>query len=259
LLDDTHLQDLIQISGKLTRDNIGDVMLRAIADKAAIIDLEILVASDRIVEKLRDYVRNADIGWKIFEHPIMANLELSDMRVWQLIGIAGTLMEVNYCFERIEEASYFTFENSAPVRFYVNGIFHYVSSLFLLDYYDNKKKNLPYPGTVVKVLHPLGLTQLLDPVYQVLNRPFGRNLSYGQTIPGNRNKHFVHGTFSPENIKDLVGDSNIFDNVQRQRFIQNHWDLYDRLILLRLRLLSILTALNVNFDKYPPQKIFHVK
>ena len=141
-------------------------------------------------------------------------------------------------FERIEEASFFTFENSAPVRFYINGIFHYISTLFLLDYKRNRKNKLPHPGTVIKVLHPLGLTQLLEPIYQVLDRPFGEDFSYGQTILENRNKQFVHGSFSPENIQDLVDDSRIFDGTQRERFIQNHWDLYDRLILLRLRLLS---------------------
>lgn len=259
MLDNTHIHELIQIRDTLNRDNVGSAMSRAVVIKAAIADLDSLVISDRIMEKVRSFARGADIGWKIFEHPIMPTKTLSDVQVWQLISLAGTLMEVNYCFERIEEASDFTFENSAPVRFYVNGIFHYVSALFLLDYKDNKKKNLPHPGTVVKVLHPLGLTQLLDPIYQVLNRPFGKNLNYGKTILGNRNNQFVHGSFSPENIKDLVDDSDIFDNVQRERFIQNHWDLYDRLILLRLHLLAVLTALNVNFDKYPPQKIFHIK
>ncbi|HET9906747.1 MAG TPA: hypothetical protein VFQ23_08895, partial [Anaerolineales bacterium] len=145
------------------------------------------------------------------------------------------------------------------VRFYVNGIFHYVSTLFLLDYKRNRKNKLPNPGTIIKVLYPLGLSQLLDPIYQVLDRPFGENLSYGRTILENRNKQFVHGSFSPENVRSLVTDSNIFDDIQRKQFIRNHWDLYDRLILLRLRLLSIMTALNVSFDKYPPQKIFHIK
>jgi len=250
---------LIQIGETLTQDNVGDAMLRAVVIKALITNPDNLVVSDRIMEMIRGFARGADIGWRVFEQPIMPTRSLADIQVWQLIGIVNILMEINYCFERIEEASFFTFENSAPVRFYINGIFHYVSALFLLDYKDNKNKNFPHPGTMVKVLHPLELTQLLDPVYQVLNRPFGKNLTYGRTILENRNKQFVHGSFSPENIKNLVDDSNIFDNMQRERFIQNHWDLYDRLILLRLRLLSILTALDVNFDKYPPQKLFHIK
>jgi hypothetical protein len=259
LLDNIHLQDLIRISEEVTRDNVGDIMSRAVVYKGAIANLDNLIVADRIFEKIRSFARKADIGWKIFEQPIMPTRDLSSMQVWQLISIAGTLVEINYCFERIEDVAYFTFENSAPVRFYVNGIFHYVSALFLLDYKNNRDKNLPYPGTVIKALHPLGLTQLLDPVYQVLNRSFGKSLNYGETILKNRNKQFVHGSFSPESIKDLVADSDIFDNVQKERFIQNHWDLYNRLILLRLRLLSILTALDVSFEKYPPQKIFHMK
>ena len=204
MLDNTHLQDLLQIKASLSRDDIGDAMLRAVVIKALIVNPDNLVISDRIMENIRSFARDANIGWKIFRQPILPTQELVDIQIWQLVSILGTLMELNYCFERIEEASYFTFENSAPVRFYVNGIFHYVSALFLLDYKDNKKKNLPHPGTIVKVLHPLGLTQLLDPVYQVLNRPFGKDLSYGQTILGNRNKQFVHGTFSIENIRNLV-------------------------------------------------------
>ena len=134
MLDNIHLQDLTQVSSALTHDNIGDSLLRAIVVKAAIVDPANLTISDRILEKIRSFARSADIGWKIFDQPIMPTRKLSDVQVWQLIGIVGTLMEINYCFERIEEASYFTFENSAPVRFYVNGIFHYVSALFLLDY-----------------------------------------------------------------------------------------------------------------------------
>jgi len=259
LLDSEYLQELVQISNTLTRDNIGDSMMHAIAFKAAIVNREILVVSDSLLEKVRNFARGADIGWKIFKKPIMPTQGLSDTQVWQLIGIVSTLSEINYCFERIEEAASFTFENSTPVRFYINGIFHYVSTLFLLDYKRNRKNKLPHAGIVIKLLYPLGITQLLDPIYQVLDRPFGQNLSYGQTVLQNRNKQFVHGSFSPENIQDLVNDSNIFDNLQKDRFVQNHWDLYDRLILLRLHLLAILTALDVNFDKYPPQKLFHVE
>jgi hypothetical protein len=85
----------------------------------------------------------------------MPELKLSELQIWQLIGIVGTLREYSYSIERVEEVSLFTFENSAPVRFYINGIFHYLTALFLLDREENKRKTLPRPGTVIKVGSPV--------------------------------------------------------------------------------------------------------
>ena len=255
-LDGTHLAELLQTVNNISHDNIGDSMVRAVVIRSAMGPVA-KAETNAILSRIRDFSRKADIGWKIFEKPVMPNSSLTDTQIWQLIGIVGTLSELNFCFEKVEEASFFTFENSAPVRFYVNGIFHYLAALFLLDIKGNKKSNLPRPGTVIKALHPIGLEKLLDPIYQVFDCPFGAELNYGRTVLSIRNKQFVHGSFSPENIQRIVKDSSIFDQTQRIRFMENHWDLYDRLIILRLQLMSIITLQNIDLDDFSPSKIYH--
>jgi len=258
MFDDSHLNDLMQISNSLSRDNVGDSMLRASQIGSIIDDPVIKARADTLLDKIRDFARGADIGWKIFENPIAPHIKLTEMQTWQLMALVGTLLEVNYAFERVEEASFFTFENSAPVRYYVNGIFHYLTALFLLDAKDSQKKGFSRPGTVIKVMQPMGLRHLLNPIYQVFDRPFGQTKTYGETVLLIRNKGFVHGSFSPENIRNAVKDSNIFDETQRLRFVQNHWDLFDRLIIFRLQLISILTFANATLDDFSPSKLYHL-
>ena len=258
MLDDAHLNDLLKISNSLSRDNIGDAMLRASLINSITVDSAIKIRADETLNKIRNFARDADIGWKIFENPIIPDVTLTDIQTWQIIAIVGTLLELNYSFERVEEASMFTFENSAPVRFYVNGIFHYLATLFLLDAKDNQKKGFSRPGTLIKALQPIGLGDLLNPIYQVFDRLFGVEMTYGQTILSIRNTGFVHGSFSPENIKKTVIDSHIFNELQRIRFVQNHWILFDRLIILRLQLISILTLMSISLDDFSPSKLYHL-
>jgi len=257
MFDSYHLADLMRLPTSLSKDNVGDAMIRAVALKSIIADPRGKIKADEILETIRNFARSADIGWKVFEDLIVPTTPLSEMQTWQLLAIVGILMELNYCFERVEEASFFTFENSAPVRFYVNGIFHYLASMFLLDAKDNFKKGFHYPGTLIKALQPMGLEELLKPIYQIFDRPFGGEMSYDQTVLSVRNKGFVHSSFSPENIKKTVKDTHIFDEKQKMLFIQNHWDLFDHLIILRLRLISILTSLNLNFDTFSPSRLYH--
>ena len=258
MLDDTHLMELQLVSSGLSNDNVGDAMQRAMLLKATLVSPVNQVKADEIIETIRHYARSADIGWRVFEQQIELPKKLTEENIWQLIGIMGALFDLNYCFERIEEARIFTFENSAPVRFYWNGIFHYITALFLLDKIDNLKMGLPHAGTVIKVLHPIGLGTLLDPLYQVFDRSFGVTKSYGDTILRNRNRQFVHGSFSPKNVRSLVKDTNIFDESQRLRFMQFHKDLYDRLIVFRLQIISILSRHVINPSDFSPSKIFRL-
>ena len=258
MFDEIHLKELLQVSNNLTHDNIGDAMLHALLLKAVIVSPVNQDRASRIMEVIRDYARKADLGWKAFEQPIELSKKLTNDNIWQLIGVSGTLFELNYCYERIEEAEILTFENSTPVRFYLNGIFHYLTALFLLDKADNLEEGLPRPGTIIKVFHPIGLGSLLNPIYEIFDRPFGQTKSYGDTILRNRNRQFVHGSFSPKNIRNLVKDTNIFDESQQLRFMQFHRDLYDRLIVFRLQIISILSRQVINPADFSPSKIYHL-
>ena len=255
--DEAPLRELVAIASNLNQDSIGDSMIRGIRLRSIILEPTLKDKADQLLDKIRAYARNADIGWNIFNTPIKLEEKLTETQVWQLIAMVGTLREFNYAFERVEEASLFTFENSAPVRFYINGIFHYLATLFLLDLIENKKKGFSRPGTLIKALTPMGLEGLLDSIYEVFDRPFGDEITYGQTILSVRNKGFVHSSFSPENIQKTVKDSHIFDETQKIKFIQNHWDLFDRVIILRLQLTSIVTFEKVNLQDFSSAKLYH--
>lgn len=258
MLDNPHINILAEISRTLNKDNIGDSLDRAIAINSIIINPEAKMEANIILDRIRSFARGADMGWKVFQEPVKPDIKLTELQTLQIMAIAGTLLELNYSFERIEEASLFTFENSAPVRFYIYSVFQYITALFLLDKQGNTKQGFAYPGTVIKVLQPIELADLLHPVYKIFNRPFGKEKTYGETILAVRNKSFVHGNFSPENIKRVVKDSNIFNEEQKFRLINNHWDIFDRLIVLRLQLISILSYLNINPDKHASSKLFHL-
>lgn len=256
--DDLPLKELLALSNNLSQDTIGDTMIRAIELRKIVLESHNKTLADNSLDKIRAYARNADIGWKIFNSSVPLEKQLTETQVWQLIAIVGTLREFNYVFERVEEASLFTFENSAPVRFYINGIFHYISTLFLLDFKQNKSKGFSKAGTLIKALDPMGLQRLLDPIYEVFDRPFGEEMNYGQTILGIRNKGFVHGSFSAENIQNIVKDSHIFNEKQRINFIQNHWDLFDKVIILRLQLTSIITSEGISLEDFSPTRLYHL-
>lgn len=258
MLDNYHLNELRKIANSMRQDNIGDLFERALVIKAAIIESSISTEAGRELNAIREFAKKAEYGWKCFNEPIQPNCQLSEKQTWQLITLAGTLQELLFCFEKVEEEAFFNFAHSTPVRFFVNGIFHYVSAMFLLDWKRNRSKRLPHPGTVIKVLNPIGLGDLLDPIYEILDRKFGQEFSYGETIRNNRNRHFVHGSFSPENIQGLVKDSNIFSESQKIRFMQSHWDLYDRLLFFNLQIISLVTTQKVDFINFSPEKLYNL-
>jgi hypothetical protein len=250
------LIELLQISWALTPENIGDAMERALGTYESMPDSIIRFEADALVQRIRNYARDATHGWRCFSNPVVVASPLKTEAIIQLIGLEASLRDLNYCFERIQEAALLTFENSTPVRFYVNGILHYVTALFLLGLEDNKKAGYSRPGSAIRVLSPLGLANLLDPVYAVLDRPFGKKFSYGETIRRNRNSQFVHGSYSIDDVRDLVSDSDIFNQGQRDKFVRFHLDLNDRLIILRLRIVSLLTSQEIDPEDFTPEELY---
>ena len=102
MFDEVHLRELYKISNNLTRENIGDSMAHAVVFRSLIVDPRNKDIADRMMNVIRAFARDVDIvGWVIFEEPIELKHELTDVNIWQLIGIVGVLMDLNYCFERI--------------------------------------------------------------------------------------------------------------------------------------------------------------
>lgn len=151
-----------------------------------------------------------------------------------------------YCCERINEAANITWGGSSGVRFYMNSIYHYVSSMFLVDASKPSHKDLPMGGTLIRALHPIGLGYLLDPIKMVLEEPFGER-TFGETNLHLRHIHLVHGDFSLGRIEHLIEQTQMRDPIQQERFASLIRDLFYELLRLDLILLAMMTAPNVDF------------
>jgi len=95
----------------------------------------------------------------------------------------------------------------------------------------------------------MGLSELLLPIKHILDSPFGGGISLGETIRRIRNKFLVHGTFSPSDISNVVKQTHLQDVGQRLRLTNLIWDLFNQVFILKLQLLSMLTAGNVNISE----------
>lgn len=224
-------------------ENAGDVLSSVLNIESEIGDPIIRDLAELYISPIRDFVRKAEIGWRLFANPIKTSHLLSDQEATQLIMIVTTLHELCYCVERLDEASFLSWERSTPVRFYVTSLYNYVSALFLLD-----KTGSIMGGTVHKVLDPLGLSYLLQPIQNILNTSMSDEITFGETIRLVRNRSFVHGTFSPFDIETVVKQTRIHDLRQQNRLVGLTWKLFNQCLLLRLNLISILTDANIDLE-----------
>jgi len=224
--------------------NLGNIFEEAVRVRASIKDQIALQFSEIPLRRLREMASRALIGWPLFAKPIIPSRTLSDNEILQLIGLEFALHELGYCCDRLQEAADITWGGSTPTRFYLNGIYYYVTSLFLVDKKKPSHKGLPMGGTVVRVLHPMGLSDFLAPADAILGRQFGKENTLGDAIRILRNTHLVHGDFSPEQLESLVADTEMRDSAQQERLAANIWDLFHEVLLLDLRIAAILTRLN---------------
>jgi hypothetical protein len=167
--------------------------------------------------------------------------KLSDIELLQLLAISGAVHELCYCCEMVQNASEVTWGGSTPVRFYLNSIYHYSSSMFLMDTNKPTHKDLPMGGTVIRVLYPLGLFYLLKPLKSVLDEPLGQT-TFGDTILKLRHTHLVHGDFSPKRLEHLIRQTDARNPMQMELFAQFVWKFFHRLMILNLQVLALLES-----------------
>lgn len=184
----------------------------------------------------------------VHHKPIQPDKPLSDIEILQLIGIERALHELCYAFEMVEISAEEGWGGSSRTRFYLNSIYHYVSSLFLIDTSRKSHRDLPMGGTIVRALHPLAIDRILTPVKAVLQMRFGTNISFGDAILRQRHSYLVHGTFSPGNVEYLVSETRMRDLTQQLLFRDYFWDLFYQIVLLRLRILAIFSNIQINLD-----------
>lgn len=240
------LEELETIRADAGSHNVGDAIIRAIEIRSRIADPLIHQLADVPMFHLRGLAVRADYGWQLFANPPTLPKVLEDVEVLQLFAIEAALHELGYALENVEVTAVATWGGSTPTRFYLNSIYHYVSSMFLVDTSSPKHKNMPMGGTVIRALHPIGLASLLEPIKRILGQPFGEGATFGDAILGFRHSFLVHGTFSPRNVEYLVAQTKMREPSQQMRFSAMVWDLFHETILLRLRIIAMLTASNIS-------------
>ena len=244
--DQDKVDALVELTKIATPDNLGDILEKALEIRQNIGNETALKISELPLSKLRTFASRAEYGWKLFQDPIIPGKSLEDNEILQLTGIEYALHELCYCCERLDEASFLTWGGSSPTRFYLNGIYHYVSSMFLIDTSKETHRNLLMGGTVIRAIHPMGLSILLDPINEILQRDFGDTNSFGDSILKLRHSQLVHGDFSPNKYEYLVTDTHMRDPQQKEIFAQFVWDLFHELLLFDLNILALLTRLDPN-------------
>jgi hypothetical protein len=231
------------------QSNLGDILGEALQVYLEIADPGVRMEAEVSLSALRFMASGADVGWPLSSSPVVPNRPLSDLETIQLAGIERALHEMAYGFEMVEKSAEEGWGGSSRTRFYLNSLYHYIGSMFLIDTSKKSHRGLHMGGTVVRALHPLGLSDMLAPVNAILSRPFGDKLSFGEAILMQRHSYLVHGTFSPENVEYLVSDTHMRNPVQLLVFRENMWDLFYSTVLLRLRLLAILNSLDMSLEE----------
>jgi hypothetical protein len=233
---DAILEEILKLVQITSKQNVGDTYEKALAFFDCIKDAPTRETSEYLISQIRNIARNADIGWKIFSSPPEIKKTLSDDEQIQLLVIISTLHEFCYGAERLDEISFLTGSVSTPIRFYINSLYHFIATLYLLD-----KGNSPMGGMVYKTLAPMGFAPLLSRIQTVLEKPLESDTSFGETIRKIRNDFLVHGTFSPNSISSLMSKTQLSNQSQQIKLAELIWELFNHSFILKLRLFSILT------------------
>jgi hypothetical protein len=242
------IENLLVVASTATQDNLGDVLEKVIKIRSKISNKATNIFAESILRDFRSLVANAKPGWKLFNSPRLPDKDLNDIECLQLWGVEEALHELCFCFENLEWASTLTGERSTGTRFYLNSIYHYISSMFLVDTSKPSHEGLPMGGTVIKALHPLGIADLLEPINGLLQKQHGGK-TIGETVLLLRHSHLVHGDFSPHRVEYIIESTQMRNPQQSENFTNLLWDLFYQLQLFRLKILAIFTHMKIDFIK----------
>ena len=239
--DNELVNEIYLLALSVTPNNVGDIYVRAVSLYDQIQSANNQQRGEYGVSQIRSSARQAEIGWKLFANPPTTSRSLSDNEYIRLVTISSTLHAFCYGVERLDEASVVTGPDSTPVRFYINSLYHYIAALYLLS----KGRN-PIGGMVYKALMPMGLSPLLNQISYVLCKPMEGGISFGEAVRKIRNNFLVHGSFSPEDISPIMETTRLRDITQRIRLTCLIWELFNQSFILKLKLLSFLTASRID-------------
>lgn len=238
------LARLRDIASTATEETLGDVYVEACP-------LAFLVQSpinrqyaQYYLSHLEQLAKEATIGWSLFISPELPKGVLNDNQIIRLIVIVATLQTFIEGVEALDAVSFLTGPSSRKVTFFVNSVYHFIAALYLLN-----RDGDPMGGMVYKALEAIGLTQLLGPIKEILDREYAEGVSFGETVRTVRNKSLVHGTFSPEDIASLVKQTKMRNPSQLIRLADLIWELHHQSAVLMLKLIAILTKANPPLDQ----------
>lgn len=245
--DNARLEKLGDLLEQSSTSPIGDTLSAAIRFFEEIENPMARKVAEEAMRYLRKLASSAQLDTLLFNRPPSLPRELTDIEFIQLVRIEMAVHELCYCCEMVQNATDITSGGSTPTRFYLNGVYYYTSSLFLVDTSKPTHKDLPMGGTVIRALFPMGLAEILDPIKSILEEPFGA-YTFGQTILNLRHSDLVHGDFSPERVEYILSQTQFRDPKQQEQFAHLIWRLFHRLIILDLKLMSLIASTGKNFD-----------
>jgi len=239
--DQARLEALASVLERAAASPIGDILIEANRVFEEIENTLYRFVAEEAMKGIRSMAARAQPNDLLFAAPPVLPRKLSDIELLQVLAISGAVHELCYCCEMVQNASETTWGGSTPARFYLNSIYHYTSSMFLVDTSRPSHKHLPMGGTVIRALDPLGLSHLLEPLKEVLDEPLGQT-TFGDTILNLRHSHLVHGDFSPERLEYLVRQTDARNPMQMQLFAQLVWKFFHRLMIVNLQILALLAS-----------------
>jgi hypothetical protein len=243
--DSERLDKLLSLLHESASSPIGDTLQSAIKIFEELEDPIAIYLAEEAMRGIRSYASRAEFDSKLFSSPPSLPRDISDLEFIQLYRVGSSVHELCYCCEMVQDASAKTSGGSTPTLFYLNGIYNYISSLFLIDTSKPSHKNLPMGGKVILVFHPLEIAEILDSIKEILDEPFGE-ITFGEAVLKNRHSDLVHGDFSPKRVEYLISLTNMRDPKQRELFTHFIWRFFHRLIVLNLKISSLIASSGKN-------------
>lgn len=236
------------LTDNATPDNLGDVLVEAVrlirtGPPAGLIisdPFALVFCITNSMNKLYSMAARVDIGWKLFANTELPSSVLTDKQALQILVMArGALREAGFSLANLREQN--AVYGAITINFFINSLCSNVTSWFLLGAGENKEDGFAKPGSIIRVLQPLGLSHFLDPVYKTLDKSIG-SMTFGEVILKVRNKSLVHTDFLPDKISMLFTDANLHLYENKLAMSELWHELGDELLILELKLTAILNA-----------------
>ncbi len=233
-ISNSHIQ-----SGQYLGDDFERTLMSNLSDENDI-EFEINIAP------IRNIVTQAAFGSIQFKDIPLPNHELSTSEKLQLLSLEARLDELRWGFDSVQSSALLTHGSSTPTRFYLNCVYFYIFSLFIVDEKKANHKGLPCGGSAILVLHPLDLGSFITPIYKFLEREYSSDTKLKDIIRQVRNSFLVHGDLSPYNLEDLVTETKMRDVANQAKLTYLLWRLYHLVILVDLKIQAVIKKLEFN-------------